>query len=62
MDRQQEHHHAAWFTRHHTWTLVDTSVLVRTGVFGQVVDIDTRFAWINSSSLTFNTIREASTD
>ncbi|CSD23149.1 Uncharacterised protein [Vibrio cholerae] len=32
------------FTRHHTWTLVDTSILVRTGVLSQVVDVDTRFA------------------
>ena len=32
-------------TQHHARTLVDTGVLVGTGVFGQVVDVDTGFAW-----------------
>lgn len=32
-----------WLAQRHTRHLVDTGVLVRTGVFGQVIDVDTRF-------------------
>lgn len=35
-----------WFIQRYIWYLVDIGVLVRMGVFGQVVDVDICFIWI----------------
>ncbi len=49
--------HVAAFNRlaqRHTWHLVDTGVLVRAGVFGQVIDVDTRFARVHLVFVNFD--------
>ncbi len=43
-----------WLTQRHTWHLVDTGVLVRTGVLGQVVDVDTCFARVHLVFVNFD--------
>ena len=43
-----------WFTQGHARHLVNTGVLVRTGVFGQVINVDTRFARIHLVFVNFD--------
>ena len=58
---QPEHRRGKLISLLYDWALVDAGVLIRTGVFSEVVDVHTSFTGFDFTSLTRTTIRPAST-